>query len=43
MTSKSKEKSVIKIKDIKLQNRAGRGTNIMMIMLDDEIKDVTLN
>ena len=42
MTSKSKEKSVIKINDIKLQNRAGRGTNIMMIMLDDEIKDVTL-
>jgi len=43
MTSKSKEKSAIKINDIKLQNRAGRGTNIMMIMLDDEIKDVTLN
>jgi topoisomerase-4 subunit A len=42
MTSKSKEKSVIKIKDIKLQNRAGRGTNIMMIMLDDELEDVHL-
>ena len=40
LTSKSKEKSVIKMNDIKLQNRAGRGTNIMMIVLDDEIKDV---
>jgi Type IIA topoisomerase (DNA gyrase/topo II, topoisomerase IV), A subunit len=43
LTSKSKEKSVVKIKDIKLQNRAGRGTNIMMIILDDEISNVTLN
>jgi len=43
LTSKSKVKSVIKIDDVKLQNRAGRGTNIMMIVLDDEIKDVTLN
>ena len=43
LTSKSKEKSVVKINDIKLQNRAGRGTNIMMIILDDEIKYVTVN
>jgi topoisomerase-4 subunit A len=43
LTSKSKEKSVVKINDIKLQNRAGRGTNIMMIILDDEVKDVTVN
>jgi len=43
LTSKSKEKSAVKINDIKLQNRAGRGTNIMMIILDDEIKDVTIN
>lgn len=42
LTSKAKEKSVVKINDIKLQNRAGRGTNIMMIVLDDEIKDVHL-
>lgn len=28
------------ISDIKLQNRAGRGTSIMMVSLDDEIKDV---
>jgi topoisomerase-4 subunit A len=43
LTSKSKEKLTVKINDIKLQNRAGRGTNIMMIVLDDEIKDVTVN
>jgi topoisomerase-4 subunit A len=42
LTSKAKEKSIIKINDIKLQNRAGRGTNIMMVVLDDEIKDVHL-
>lgn len=43
LTSKGKEKMIIKIDDIKLQNRAGRGSNIMMIILDDEIKDVTLS
>lgn len=42
LTSKSKEKSIVKISDIKLQNRAGRGNNIMVIVLDDEIKDVIL-
>ncbi|WP_238918473.1 DNA topoisomerase IV subunit A [Clostridium sp. YIM B02555] len=42
LVSKSKEKSVMKINDIKLQNRAGRGANIMVIVLDDEIKEVTL-
>ncbi len=43
LVSKSKEKSIVKINDIKLQNRAGRGASIMMVVLDDEIKDVTLN
>ena len=43
LTSKSKEKSTVKIDDIKLQNRAGRGTNIMMLVLGDEIKDVLLS
>ncbi|WP_297417158.1 DNA topoisomerase IV subunit A [Clostridium sp.] len=43
LVSKSKEKSIIKVDEIKLQNRAGRGTNIMVIVLDDEIKEVTLN
>ncbi|MBN7573104.1 DNA topoisomerase IV subunit A [Clostridium sp. 2-1] len=40
LVSKGKEKSVMDISDIKLQNRAGRGTSIMMVSLDDEIKDV---
>lgn len=43
LTSTAKEKCLVKINDIKLQNRAGRGTNVMMLVLDDEIKDVTLN
>jgi topoisomerase-4 subunit A len=43
MISKAKQKSIIKINDIKLQNRAGRGTSIIMIMLDDELNDVNLN
>ena len=43
LTAKSKEKSSVKIDDIKLQNRAGRGTSIMMIVLNDEIKDVSLS
>ncbi|EKQ51170.1 MULTISPECIES: DNA topoisomerase IV subunit A [unclassified Clostridium] len=43
LVSKAKEKSIIKVDEIKLQNRAGRGTNIMVIVLDDEIKEVTLN
>lgn len=43
LTSKNKEKSSLKVDDIKLQNRAGRGTNIMMLVLDDEIKDVSLS
>ena len=42
LTSKSKEKLIVNINDIKLQNRAGRGTSIMMIILDDEIKEVHL-
>ena len=43
LTSKSKNKEEVKIKDIKLQNRAGRGKNIMLLVLDDEIKEVISN
>lgn len=43
LTSKSKNKEEVKIKDIKLQNRAGRGNNIMLLVLDDEIKEVISN
>lgn len=42
LTSKNKNKTEVRIRDIKLQNRAGRGTSIMMLVLDDEIKDIVL-
>ena len=42
LTSKSKNKTEVRIRDIKLQNRAGRGTSVMMLVLGDEIKDVVL-
>ncbi|MDD6795113.1 MAG: DNA topoisomerase IV subunit A [Clostridiaceae bacterium] len=40
--SKNKEASLILLGDIKLQNRAGRGTNIVLILMDDEVKDINL-
>ena len=43
LISKMKEKSQVKIDDIKLQNRAGRGNNIMLLQLDDELKEATIN
>lgn len=43
LISKMKEKSQVKIDDIKLQNRAGRGNNIMLLQLDDELKEATMN
>ena len=30
---------MLEIRDIRVQNRAGRGTNIMVINLDDEITE----
>ena len=42
LTSKNKSKTEVRIRDIKLQNRAGRGTSIMMLVLGDEIKEVVL-
>lgn len=42
LVSKNKEKEDIRINDIKLQNRAGRGNSVMMLVLDDEIKTVIL-
>ena len=42
LTSKNKEVKNILLDDIKLQNRAGRGSCVMIIVLDDEIKNVTL-
>lgn len=40
LVSKNKEKKVIELEDIKLQNRAGKGSSIMTISLDDEIKEI---
>ena len=42
LITKNKEKEDIRVNDIKLQNRAGRGTSVMMLVLDDEIKSVSL-
>ncbi len=42
LTSKGKLKEKVKIKNIKLQNRAGRGTNVMMVVLGDEIVSVSV-
>lgn len=43
LVSRNKNSKEIDIEEIKLQNRAGRGSSIMMLALDDEIKDVTLS
>ena len=34
------EGKIIEVNNIRIQNRAGRGTNIMVINLDDEIAEV---
>ncbi|AUO15604.1 DNA topoisomerase IV subunit A [Clostridium taeniosporum] len=41
LTSKANEKLTFTVEDIKLQNRAGRGTNIIL-MINDELKDVMI-
>ncbi|WP_315077643.1 DNA topoisomerase IV subunit A [uncultured Clostridium sp.] len=41
LNSKANEKVNITVEDIKLQNRAGRGTNVIL-MIDDELKDVMI-
>lgn len=40
LITKNKEKKVIEVSNIRVQNRAGRGTNIMVINLDDEIIEI---
>ena len=40
LISKNKEKKEVSLDEIKLQNRAGKGSSIMTIVLDDEIKDI---
>ena len=39
LITKNKEKKNVLIEEIRIQNRAGRGTNVMVIKLDDEITD----
>lgn len=43
LISSKKKVQEVKVADIKLQNRAGRGTDIMMIALDDEVDSVQYN
>lgn len=43
LTSSKKNIQEVKVTDIKLQNRAGRGTDIMMVTLDDEVESVQYN
>lgn len=40
LVTKNKDKKVIEVSNIRVQNRAGRGTNIMVINLDDEIIEI---
>ena len=40
LVTKNKVKKEIEIEDIKLQNRAGKGSSIMTIELSDEVKEV---
>ena len=39
LITKNKEKKNVPIEQIRIQNRAGRGTNVMVINLDDEITE----
>ena len=41
LNTKKKVNKDIFIADIKLQNRAGRGTNVIMVDLDDEVKNIS--
>ena len=43
LTTNSKQKENINIKDIKLQNRAGRGNNMIVLVLGDEIKNINID
>lgn len=43
LESKQKEKAEVNIEDIKLQNRAGRGSSLMILVLEDYIRDVIIN
>ena len=40
LVSKNKERKELYLEEVKLQNRAGKGSSIMTIVLDDEIKEI---
>ncbi|MGL5067599.1 MAG: DNA topoisomerase IV subunit A [Sarcina sp.] len=42
LVSKDKQKVEIEISEMKLQNRAGRGSNVMVVVLEDYVKDVSI-
>ncbi len=42
LISLRKEEKMVKVSGIKLQNRAGRGNSLLLIILDDFIKDVKI-
>ncbi|MGU8580293.1 DNA topoisomerase IV subunit A [Clostridium perfringens] len=42
LESKQKEKAEVNIEDVKLQNRAGRGSSLMILVLEDYIRDVII-
>ena len=42
LVSKDKQRVEIEISDMKLQNRAGRGSNAMVVVLEDYVKDVSI-
>ena len=43
LTTRNKEVKVVYIKDIKLQNRAGRGTTVMVTAFEDEVVEAEFN
>lgn len=43
LTTKNKEVKVVDVNDIKLQNRAGRGTTVMVTAFEDEIVEAEFN
>lgn len=43
LTTRNKEVKVVDINDIKLQNRAGRGTTVMVTAFEDEIVEAEFN
>ena len=43
LTTRNKEIKVVNINEIKLQNRAGRGTTVMVTAFEDEVVEAEFN